>query len=133
MKLHKILVWGCFSSRGQISNRVCFENFWSRMCTILVFESPTLTFSHVNDNIFQNATPRMLNLNFNYEFLYASFKGNECQWKPTESNFSQYDQFSIHVTIFDNHMCWGHDEQCSVLLFTSKNEIDWFRREIREM
>ena len=30
---------GCFSWRGQIAIRVCFENLWSSMCTTLVFES----------------------------------------------------------------------------------------------
>ena len=32
-KTLKILVYGCFSSKEQLSIRVCFENIWSRMCT----------------------------------------------------------------------------------------------------
>ena len=31
---------GVFSSKGQISISVCFENLWSCMCTTLVFEWP---------------------------------------------------------------------------------------------
>ena len=33
-------IWGCFSPRGEIAIRVCFENLWSCMCTTQVFEGP---------------------------------------------------------------------------------------------